>query len=48
MSALLAAPLAAIPSPTIGAIHLGPLRIQIYAICILVGIMVAIWLGASG
>jgi len=33
-----------IPSPTVGAIHLGPLAIRGYAICILLGIVVAVWL----
>lgn len=36
--------LAALPSPTTGAIHLGPLTIHAYALCILVGIVVAIWI----
>lgn len=35
--------LADIPSPTISAIHLGPLAIHFYALCILVGIGVALW-----
>jgi prolipoprotein diacylglyceryl transferase len=34
----------AIPSPTIGVFHLGPLPIRAYALCILVGIVVAVWL----
>jgi prolipoprotein diacylglyceryl transferase len=34
-----------IPSPTQGVWHLGPLPIRAYALCILVGIVVAIWLG---
>ncbi|MGE9807711.1 MULTISPECIES: prolipoprotein diacylglyceryl transferase [unclassified Janibacter] len=34
---------ASIPSPTVGAIHLGPLTIHAYALCILAGIFVAVW-----
>ncbi|MFN8194573.1 MAG: prolipoprotein diacylglyceryl transferase [Nocardioidaceae bacterium] len=34
-----------IPSPGQGVWHLGPLPIRAYALCILVGIFVAIWLG---
>jgi prolipoprotein diacylglyceryl transferase len=34
-----------IPSPTQGVWQLGPLPIRAYALCILVGIVVAIWLG---
>lgn len=33
-----------IPSPTSGVFHLGPLPIRGYALCILLGIVVAIWL----
>ncbi|MCA0290966.1 MAG: prolipoprotein diacylglyceryl transferase [Actinobacteria bacterium] len=33
-----------IPSPTVGALHLGPLAIRGYALCILTGIVVAVWL----
>jgi prolipoprotein diacylglyceryl transferase len=33
-----------IPSPTVGAVHLGPLTIRAYALCILLGIFVAVWL----
>ena len=33
-----------IPSPTVGAIHLGPLTIRGYALCILAGIVIAVWL----
>ncbi|MEO6956609.1 MAG: prolipoprotein diacylglyceryl transferase [Antricoccus sp.] len=36
--------LAAIDSPTFGAIHLGPLTIHMYALCILTGVVVAIWI----
>ncbi len=37
--------LASIPSPDQSVWHLGPLPIRAYAICILVGIFVAMWLG---
>jgi prolipoprotein diacylglyceryl transferase len=33
-----------LPSPTVGAFQLGPLTIHAYALCILAGIFVAIWL----
>ncbi len=33
-----------LPSPTVSAFHLGPLTIHFYALCILAGIAVAIWL----
>ena len=36
--------LASIPSPTRSVWHLGPLPIRAYALCIIVGILVAIWL----
>lgn len=36
--------IAVIPSPTAGVLHLGPLPIRGYALCILLGIVVAIWL----
>jgi prolipoprotein diacylglyceryl transferase len=36
--------LASIPSPTQGVWHLGPLPIRAYALCIIAGILVAIWL----
>ncbi len=35
---------AAIPSPTTGVWHLGPIPIRAYALCILAGIVVAVWL----
>jgi prolipoprotein diacylglyceryl transferase len=35
---------ATIPSPTAGVIHLGPLPIRGYALCILLGIVVAVWI----
>ncbi|MGI8578045.1 MAG: prolipoprotein diacylglyceryl transferase [Nocardioidaceae bacterium] len=34
-----------IPSPGVGVWHLGPLPIRAYALCILAGVVVAIWLG---
>ena len=37
-------PLASIPSPTRSVWHLGPLPIRAYAICIIIGIFIAIWL----
>lgn len=33
-----------LPSPTVGALHLGPIAIRGYALCILAGIVVAVWL----
>jgi prolipoprotein diacylglyceryl transferase len=36
---------AVLPSPTQGVWHLGPLPLRAYALCILAGIVVAIWLG---
>ena len=39
-------PLAAIPSPTRSVWHLGPLPIRAYALCIVAGIFVALWLTA--
>jgi phosphatidylglycerol---prolipoprotein diacylglyceryl transferase len=38
--------LAAIPSPTRSVWHLGPLPIRAYALCIVLGIIVALWLTA--
>lgn len=35
---------ASIPSPTVSVIRIGPLPIHLYAICIVVGIVVGIWL----
>ena len=43
-AALGAALPAEIPSPTVGVWHLGPLPIRGYALCILAGIIVAVWL----
>ena len=34
-----------IPSPSIGVYHLGPLPIRAYALCIIAGVIVAIWIG---
>ncbi|HET7277391.1 MAG TPA: prolipoprotein diacylglyceryl transferase [Dermatophilaceae bacterium] len=34
----------AIPSPTVGVIHLGPLPLRAYALCILAGIVLAVWI----
>ncbi|MDT4957867.1 MAG: hypothetical protein QOD31_1666 [Pseudonocardiales bacterium] len=39
-------PIAAIPSPTHSVWHLGPLPIRAYALCIVAGIFVALWLTA--
>ncbi len=33
-----------IPSPTVGALDLGPLTLRAYALCILAGIVLAVWL----
>jgi prolipoprotein diacylglyceryl transferase len=38
-------PLAFLPSPTVAELHLGPFPIRFYALCIIVGIGVAVWLG---
>ncbi|WP_377642848.1 prolipoprotein diacylglyceryl transferase [Oryzobacter terrae] len=35
---------ATIPSPTVGVLHLGPLPLRMYAMCILLGIVLAVWL----
>lgn len=37
--------LASIPSPGQGVWHLGPLPVRAYAVCILLGVLAAIWLG---
>ncbi|MEU2723509.1 prolipoprotein diacylglyceryl transferase [Streptomyces smyrnaeus] len=37
--------LAFIPSPSAGEIHLGPLPLRGYALCIILGVFVAVWLG---
>ena len=36
--------LASIPSPTFSEFHIGPLTIHMYAICILIGICLAVWI----
>ena len=41
----MSAVLATIPSPTRGVWYLGPVPLRGYAICILIGIVVAVWLG---
>ena len=33
-----------LPSPTVGVLDLGPLPVRMYALCILLGIVVAVWL----
>ncbi len=33
-----------LPSPTVGVLNLGPLPVRMYALCILIGIVVAVWL----
>lgn len=37
--------LAFIPSPSAGEIHLGPLPLRGYALCIILGVFLAVWLG---
>ena len=37
--------LASIPSPSEGVVHLGPIPIRGYALCIVAGILAAIWIG---
>ncbi len=37
--------LAYLPSPSRGVVHLGPLPLRGYALCIIIGVIVAIWLG---
>ena len=39
--------LRSIPSPTVSALEIGPLTIHLYALCIISGIAVAIWLGGK-
>lgn len=34
-----------IPSPSRGVFHLGPLPLRMYALCILLGVLVAVWVG---
>lgn len=38
--------LASIPSPNISYLQLGPFRVHFYALCILAGMAVCLWLGA--
>ncbi|WP_067176999.1 prolipoprotein diacylglyceryl transferase [Microtetraspora niveoalba] len=38
-------PLASIPSPSQGVWNLGPLPIRAYALCIVLGVIVAVWIG---
>jgi len=38
-------PLASIPSPSSGVLHLGPLPLRAYAACILLGVLVAVFVG---
>lgn len=45
MNTASAAFLATIPSPDQGVWHIGPIPIRAYALCIIAGIVVAIWLG---
>ncbi|WP_129659014.1 prolipoprotein diacylglyceryl transferase [Rothia uropygialis] len=40
----LVTPIASIPSPTWSGFHLGPLTIHAYALCILLGIVICLWL----
>jgi prolipoprotein diacylglyceryl transferase len=42
---MLMQPLASIPSPSQGVWHLGPLPIRAYALMIIIGIVVAVWVG---
>jgi prolipoprotein diacylglyceryl transferase len=37
--------LASIPSPSQGVVHIGPLPVRAYALCIIVGILAAVWIG---
>jgi prolipoprotein diacylglyceryl transferase len=41
----LALPVASIPSPTQGVWYLGPIPVRAYALCIMIGIVVAVWWG---
>jgi prolipoprotein diacylglyceryl transferase len=38
-------PLASIPSPPYGVVHLGPIPLRAYALMIILGVVVAVWLG---
>lgn len=44
MSALTTLVPATIPSPTVGVFQLGPFPLRMYAVCILLGIVLAVWL----
>lgn len=46
MTAALLAPLAAIPAPTWDGFQLGPVKIHAYALCIIAGIILALWLAS--
>jgi prolipoprotein diacylglyceryl transferase len=37
--------LASIPSPSVGVVHLGPIPLRGYALCIIIGVFVAVWYG---
>lgn len=41
---MVASVLASIPSPSSGGLHLGPLRLNAYGLCIAMGMFVAVWL----
>ncbi|MPZ81935.1 MAG: prolipoprotein diacylglyceryl transferase [Actinophytocola sp.] len=43
--AIPASVLASIPSPTQGVWHLGPVPVRAYALCLLAGILLAVWIG---
>ena len=36
-------PVAYLPSPSRGAWHLGPVPVRAYALCIVLGVIVAVW-----
>ncbi|MFD0274552.1 prolipoprotein diacylglyceryl transferase [Kitasatospora sp. NPDC127111] len=39
--------IAYIPSPSRGVLHLGPIPLRAYAFCIILGVVVAVWLGSK-
>ncbi|MEE1785060.1 prolipoprotein diacylglyceryl transferase [Streptomyces sp. SP17BM10] len=39
--------IAFIPSPSRGVLHLGPIPLRAYAFCIILGVVVAVWLGSK-
>ncbi|MFD9125665.1 prolipoprotein diacylglyceryl transferase [Kitasatospora sp. NPDC059571] len=39
--------LAYLPSPSRGVLHLGPIPLRAYAFCIIIGVVVAVWLGSK-